>query len=127
MDGSAIKPGEGFLRTVADLSWQIKGVGDLDGDGKADIVWRHANSGQNYVYLMDGTTIKSGEGYVRTVSDLAWNIVGIGDYDGDGKADLFWRNSLTGENYVYPMDGTAIKPSEGFVRTVADQRWQVQP
>src|SRR5207244_3792466 len=37
-----------------------------------------------------------------------------------------WRHATTGENYIYPMDGTTIKPGEGYVRTVADQNWQIQ-
>jgi len=124
MNGTAILT-EGYLRTVADPAWQVKGVGDFDGDGKADIVWRNSTSGQNYLYPMDGITIKPTEGYIRTVADLAWQIVAVGDYDGDGKSDLLWRNSSTGENYIYPMDGTTIKPTEGFTRTVTDQHWQV--
>jgi photosystem II stability/assembly factor-like uncharacterized protein len=126
MNGTAIKASEGYLRTVADQNWKVAGVGDLDGDAKADIVWRNSATGENYLYPMDGTTIKSTEGFLRTVSDLNWHIVAVGDYDGDGKSDLLWRNVSTGENYIYPLDGTTIKPSEGFLRTVADQNWQVQ-
>jgi hypothetical protein len=125
MDGTAIKPGEGYIRTVADANWQVAGVGDFDGDGKDDILWRNAVTGENYLYPMDGLTIKPGEGYLRTVADLGWKVVGVGDLDGDGKADVLWRNSSTGQNYLYPMDGTSIKPSEGFLRTVADANWQV--
>ena len=125
MNGTIIKPGEGYLRTVADPAWQVKGVGDFDGDGKADIVWRNITSGQNYLYPMDGTTIKPTEGSLRTIADLNWQIVAVGDYDGDGKSDLLWRNSSTGENYIYPMDGTTIKPTEGYLRTVPQPNWQV--
>ena len=125
MEGRAIKASEGFIRTVADLAWQVKGVGDFDGDGKADIVWRNSTSGENYLYPMDGTTIRSTEGYLRTVADLNWQIAAVGDYDGDGKSDLLWRNSSTGQNYLYPMDGTTIKPSEGFLRTVPVGDWTV--
>jgi streptogramin lyase len=125
MDGKAIKPTEGFLRTVADASWQVKGVGDFDGDGKADIAWRNSSSGENYLYPMDGTVIKPTEGSLRTVADLNWQIVAVGDYDGDGKSDLLWRNSSTGENYLYPMDGTTIKLNEGLLRTVPVGNWTV--
>jgi hypothetical protein len=125
MNGTSIKPGEGFLRTVADPSWKVAGVGDFDGDGKADIVWRNSTSGQNYLYPMDGTTIKPTEGYIRTVADLAWQIAAVGDYDGDGKSDLLWRNSSTGQNYLYAMDGTTIKPTEGYLRTVPVGNWTV--
>ena len=125
MDGTSIKPSEGFIRTVADQSWQVAGVGDFDGDGKADILWRNTATGQNYLYPMDGLAIKPTEGYLRTAADTTWQVVGIGDFDGDGKADIVWRNSSSGENYLYPMDGTTIKASEGFIRSVADTTWQV--
>ena len=117
---------EGYLRTVPDQSWQVAGVGDFDGDGKDDIFWRNSATGANYVYLMDGLAIRPAEGYLRTVADLNWQVAGVGDFDGDGKADILWRNSASGDNYLYPMNGTAIKASEGFIRTVADPAWQVK-
>lgn len=52
-------------------------------------------------------------------------VVGTGDFDGDEKADILWRNSSTCENYLYPMEGTAIKPGERYLRTLSDQNWQV--
>src|SRR2546428_432385 len=125
MDGTTIKATEGYLRTVADLAWQIAAVGDFDGDGKADILWRNTSTGENYIYFMDGTAIKPGEGFIRTVADQSWKVAGIGDFDGDGKDDILWRNAITGQNYLYPMDGLAIKPAEGYLRTVADLSWQI--
>jgi hypothetical protein len=127
MNGLAIRPGEGYIRRVADTNWQVKAVADFNGDGRADILWRNRVSGQNYLYPMNGLTILGGEGYVRTVSDLAWQIVATGDYDGDGKSDILWRNASTGENYLYPMDGTTIKPTEGYIRTVAALTWRPTP
>jgi len=124
MSGTAILAAEGFLRTVADLNWQIVGSGDFDGDGKTDVLWRNAATGQNYVYFMDGRTIKPSEGFLRTVDDLSWKVAGVGDFDGDGKADILWRNDATGDTYIYLMDGRTIK-GEGFLRTVADPSWQI--
>jgi hypothetical protein len=74
---------------------------------------------------MDGTTIKGTEGYLRTVADLNWEIAACGDYDGDGKSDILWRNKVSGENYLYPLDGTTIKAGEGYIRTVPVGQWTV--
>ena len=73
---------------------------DFNGDCKSDIVWRNAATGQNYLYFMNGTTILGAEGYIRTVADQNWQVAGVGDFDGDGKADILWRNSATGQNYL---------------------------
>src|SRR5438309_9810337 len=97
---------EGFLRLVADLNWMVRVVADFDGDGKADILWRNASTGENYIYPMNGTTILGTEGYLRTVADLNWQIAGVGDFDGAGNADILARNRSTGKNYIYLMNGT---------------------
>jgi hypothetical protein len=120
-----VKPTEGYVRTVADQSWKVAAVGDFDGDGKADIFWRNSSSGETYLFPMTGNAIKPGEGYVRRVPDLNWTVQAAADFDGDGKQDLFWRNASSGQNYIFFMDGTAIKPSEGYVRTVPQTDWNV--
>ena len=115
---------EGFTRTVADPDWTVAAVGDFDGDGKADIFWRNTSSGQNYIHPMDGTSVKAGEGFIRTVP-ASWQVKGLGDFNQDNKMDIVWRNSTTGENYVYPMDGFTILPSETYLPTVADLNWNI--
>ena len=126
MNGLAIKATEGYLRTVASQDWQVAGVGKFDADANADILWRNSVTGENYLYPMNALAILPSEGYLRTVADLAWKVVGTADFDGDLKSDILWRNSITGENYLYPMDGTTILGTEGFLRTVPDQDWRVQ-
>ena len=37
--------------------WQVAGLGDFDGDLKADILWRHPASGWNIIWQMDGFTV----------------------------------------------------------------------
>ena len=95
--------------------------GDLNFDGKADILWRNSSTGQNWVYLMNADQIDQSLG-INTVS-TAWQIVGNGDYDNDDDADILWRNSSTGENWMYLMDGALIDSSERVISVPTE--WQV--
>ena len=35
------------------------------------------------------------------VADQNWKVVGTGDFNGDGKSDILWRNTSTGENAIW--------------------------
>jgi len=71
-------------------SWVIQGVGDFDGNGLADILWRNVN-GDAGLWL---TTSGGGHSVVDFgVIDPGWSIQGVGDFNGDGKADILWRNA----------------------------------
>jgi RHS repeat-associated protein len=80
--------------------------GDLNGDGKADLVWRNTTTGAVAVWLMNGTAVAS-TGFPAGAS-LEWSIKGVGDTNGDGKGDLVWRNTTTGAVAVWLMNGTTV-------------------
>jgi hypothetical protein len=42
-----------------------------------------------------------------------------GDFDGNGRADVIWRNKVTGEGITWLMDGTTVS-SSAFLPTIAD-------
>ena len=56
---------------------------------------------------MNGTRVLA-EGFVAQPAGQDWKIAGVGDFDGDGKADILWRNTSTGQSSVYLMNGTAV-------------------
>jgi Ca2+-binding RTX toxin-like protein len=122
--------GSGFIETVGNLtganilnrfaSAPISAA-DFNGDGKSDILWRNTNSGEAYIYQMNGLAVAN-EGSVRIVSS-DWQIAGTGDFDNDTKSDILWRNTNSGETYIYQMNGLAVA-NEGYVRNVSLD-WQI--
>jgi YD repeat-containing protein len=62
---------------MTDTNWVPALVADMDGDGRPDIVWRNAVTGENSVWIMSGTQV------AQTVSiepraDVNWQIGGGG-------------------------------------------------
>ena len=99
-------------------------VGDVNGDGKADLVWRHTPTGNVAVWLMNGVTLAQGAVVASGVS-LEWEIAGIGDVNGDGKADLVWRHTPTGNVAVWLMNGLTLLQGV-VVATGVPLEWQIQ-
>jgi Ca2+-binding RTX toxin-like protein len=120
MNGTSIAA-EAEIRNVSN-DWVIEGIDDFNGDSKSDILWRNTNSGTVYIYQMDSATVAN-EGVLGTVPvNQGWNISGTGDYNGDSKADILWRNN-SGLTYLWTVDGLN-KLGEGAIRQV-DNSWQI--
>ncbi|MCX5825489.1 MAG: FG-GAP repeat protein, partial [Deltaproteobacteria bacterium] len=56
---------------------------------------------------MDGFTIAQGRS-IYSESNTAWKIIATGDFNGDGKVDILWRNDQSGQVYMMLMDGFTI-------------------
>ncbi len=101
LSGIAVKP---------DASWSVAGVGDFDGDSRSDILWRNSD-GTLVTWFMNGANIQSSAasnlGGVAIRPDASWSIAGIGDFNGDNRRDILWRNT-SGETTVWLMNGASI-------------------
>jgi YVTN family beta-propeller protein len=85
--------------------WSLATVGDFNGDGVTDLVWRHAPSGGLVLKLMNAA---GGELAVSLIGGGGgWSLEATGDYDGDGRTDLIWREDASGFNVMWLMNGTA--------------------
>lgn len=105
----------------------ITSMGDVDGDGRADIVVADVGQPTGHVYFARGTAY-SGSG-VDTVSAtlidsgpaiFANRVMNIGDYDGNGQVDLAIFEKLSnnvGRVRIYPGTGGGYPAASSFVIT----------
>jgi hypothetical protein len=82
------------------------------------ILFHHRTSGRNALWFMDGAARRAETGLLRTMGG-GWTVVGSGDFDADGNADLMWRNLSNGRNQIWFMDGTSLTPDIQVMSTVS--------
>jgi Calx-beta domain/FG-GAP-like repeat len=94
---------------IVDNAWQIADLADFDGDGRTDVLFRNTTTGQAYIWLMNGFTITSQGNAAPGVIPypMSWTLVGASDFDGDGRADLLWRDP-GGGLWLWFMNGTTL-------------------
>ncbi len=86
MDGRNVRSASSL--GAVGLDWQVQDVGDFNGDGKTDILWRQESTGLLYVWMMNGGDVIVGTGYPSSQADDRWRVAAVADFNGDGKADI---------------------------------------
>ncbi len=113
-----------FVYHEPNLAWKVIGAADFNGDGMADILWRNSSTGENYIVFMRGFVVQASSGFTRRESNQSWKMVAIRDFDGDGMADIYWRNNTTGVNHLWKMNGTTVvTDTQVYVET--NQAWKI--
>src|ERR1700691_5313004 len=72
-------------------------------------------------WLMNGTAILN-QGSPG-IGGYPWFIAGTGDFNGDGYADILWRNQDTGEAWIWLMNGTTV--IGGGSLGIVDSDWNI--
>ncbi|MFJ5547226.1 FG-GAP-like repeat-containing protein [Streptomyces sp. NPDC093225] len=92
--------------------------GDVDGDGRADLVAREGSTGRLYVFGTTRTGLKPRVAVSGTFKGYK-KIVGAGDLDGDGLGDLLLQDE---GNALWRMDGKG-RAGSFFRRVLLDRDW----
>ena len=95
---------------------------DFDGDGLTDILLRNGTTGDLALWRMNGFGVAGNSGMIPSISGGNWQIQGTGDFNGDGKTDILWRQTTTGDIGLWTMDGNAVQ-SAALVGSSLDPRW----
>jgi hypothetical protein len=113
-DGEFIEANELAGGSALASPWIPRAVGDISGDGFADIVWRNKTSGELKGWLLDEDGFKEAD-RIGTTSPSGYDIVGMADYNGDGKADLALWKSDNSEFLLWALDGFDRVNEKSFV------------
>ncbi len=101
----------------------IVGAADFNADTKPDLLWRNNITGENFVWLTNGSSFISTP--LTTTSDTRWRVGGIGDFNGDGSADILFHNLATGVNAVWFMIGISRIGGAQIFPTTLDLNWSI--
>jgi hypothetical protein len=129
--------GGGVVYREPDLSWKIVGAPDIDGDGRADILWApEASTGTLYMLLMDGATIRD-RGYATwgamsstfgAVTARASEMVATADFDGEGRDRLVVRladGRVYAVSFSRPRDGWPLGGGATLIHTERNPDWRI--
>jgi len=86
------------LRRVKQV-WDVQAVGDLDGDGRGDVVWR-------YLGFDPARPGDTGGG-----APLSWKLLGAADLNGDGMADMVY---VSPDNAIRVLMATASRTCANY-------------
>jgi hypothetical protein len=81
--------------------WHVQGVGDFNGDGNSDVLWRQDGSGQMYIWEMNGRQVQAEGAVAHAPVTSDWHVESVGDFNGDGHSDVFWRQDGSGQVYIW--------------------------
>lgn len=86
--------------SIVPSGWTVAGTGDFNGDGKTDVLLRHADGrvtdwlatapNATIVDVPDAPFASNANFNFNPGTD--WHIAGTGDFNGDGRDDILWRN-----------------------------------
>jgi hypothetical protein len=104
-EGDRFAAGRVFGTWTPDVAWADATIGDVDGDGRSDLLGRNPTTGEWFVSRSTGTAFTT-SAFGGFANPQNWGSFVAGDFTFDGKTDIAGRNQLTGTWRLLQGDGT---------------------
>jgi hypothetical protein len=98
---------------------------DFNSDGRFDLLLQNQSNGQLIAWYMSGSTVLGSRYLSPSAAIPNWTVRGSGDFNADGKPDLVWHNTGTGEIASCLLDGMMVYTCALFNPSRVDPTWQI--
>jgi hypothetical protein len=105
---------------LAPVGFQIRAVGDFDGDGDADLLLRDDDAAVVTWELENGDFVSQ---QALPDASVAWQAAGTGDFDDDGDDDILWHNA-DGRVVTWEMQGGSYVVNHNL--PAAGSGWEIR-
>ena len=101
---------------------------DFNGDGHPDVIWEEPKIGWAQVWYLNcqpNTSCYPPLGAANVTRANPWNIVGIGDFNGDGNPDVVWQDPVSGAIQIWYLGGSGGVTLLGAANITTKNPWKV--
>jgi hypothetical protein len=113
----SLRTADGQVLRTGNPTWRVIGLSDIDQSNTLDLVWHNPVSDEVGFWWLaeDGVTVKGydylrdRDGQIFKTQNSNWRLEGLGDFDGDGDADLLFHRPDLNQLIIVELErGVAI-------------------
>ena len=118
-------------------TWRFLSVANFAGNGITDVAWRNENTsdaqlGLVGIWVMNTSGGLSSIDFPGTATPATWKLLGVGDFNGDGTADLAWQDQNSSDSlngllamWLMSKNSPGATSSMTFPGTVPPATWKL--
>jgi hypothetical protein len=104
--------------------WEIAKTGDVNGDGRADVIWHAKDDGSITTWDLDPSGASFIDHDYGRLDPARWEVAGAGDFNHDGKTDILWHAKNNGWVATWELDGEGGHTAHDY-GLLDPARWEI--